>query len=128
MSSRDPKANVLVPLFAKPLTAKQAEDMASLLKVLVDPTRLRIISIIAAEFNGPGDGWLPFSVLKWRVPLASPEISHHVRILVMSGMVERDKHGVWVSLRLVPKAFEQLVAELTPKEQRVKRRRSTAKA
>ncbi len=37
------------PLLREPITARQAADLARLLKALADPTRLRLVSMVAAH-------------------------------------------------------------------------------
>ena len=40
------------PLLREPITASQAADLARLLKALADPTRLRLVSLVAAREGG----------------------------------------------------------------------------
>src|SRR5215469_3763691 len=40
------------PLLREPLTASQAADLAFILKALADPTRLRLVSMVAARAGG----------------------------------------------------------------------------
>ena len=40
------------PLLKEPITAAQAADLAQLLKALADPTRLRLVSMVAAHEDG----------------------------------------------------------------------------
>jgi hypothetical protein len=40
------------PLLRQPITASQAADLARLLKALADPTRLRLVSMVAAHEGG----------------------------------------------------------------------------
>jgi ArsR family transcriptional regulator len=40
------------PLLREPISASQAADLARLLKALADPTRLRLVSMVAAHEGG----------------------------------------------------------------------------
>src|SRR5262245_32672557 len=60
------------PLFREPLTAAQAEDLSRVMKALADPTRLRLVSMVAAHDGGEAcvcDLTLPLG-------LTQPTISH----------------------------------------------------
>ncbi len=96
------------PLLREPITASQAADLARLLKALADPTRLRLVSMVAAHEGGEA------CVCELTEPLGltQPTISHHLRILVDAGIFTRDKRGVWAYYALVPSALDALAAVL----------------
>jgi len=83
------------PLLREPLTPGQAADLARTLKALADPTRLRLVSMVAAH------------------ELTQPTISHHLKILVDAGIFTRDKRGVWAYYALVPATLEALSSVLS---------------
>jgi ArsR family transcriptional regulator, arsenate/arsenite/antimonite-responsive transcriptional repressor len=93
------------PLLREPITASQARDMARLLKALADPTRLRLVSMVAAAGEGS-----EACVCDLTAPLGltQPTISHHLKILVDAGIFSRDKRGVWAYYSLVPAALDAL--------------------
>jgi ArsR family transcriptional regulator len=97
------------PLLRQPITASQAADLARLLKALADPTRLRLVSMVAAHEGGEA------CVCDLTEPLAltQPTISHHLKILVDAGIFTRDKRGVWAYYALVPAALDALAAVLS---------------
>ncbi len=65
-----------------PMHVGQAELLAGLLSALADPTRLRLISLIAAADEAcVCDLTAPFTV-------SQPTISHHLRVLREAGLVE----------------------------------------
>ena len=74
------------PLLREPLTPGQAADLARTLKALADPTRLRLVSMVAAR-----DG-REACVCELTEPLGltQPTISHHLKILVDAGIFSRD--------------------------------------
>jgi ArsR family transcriptional regulator, arsenate/arsenite/antimonite-responsive transcriptional repressor len=98
------------PLLHEPITASQAADLARLFKALADPTRLRLVSMVAAHEGGEA------CVCELTEPLGltQPTISHHLKILVDAGIFTRDKRGVWAYYALVPSAMNALSAVLTP--------------
>jgi ArsR family transcriptional regulator, arsenate/arsenite/antimonite-responsive transcriptional repressor len=96
------------PLLRQPITADQANDLARLLKALADPTRLRLVSMVAAHEGGEA------CVCELTEPLGltQPTISHHLKILVDAGIFARDKRGVWAYYALIPAAMDALSAIL----------------
>jgi len=98
------------PLLREPLTAGQAADLARLLKALADPTRLRLVSMVAAH----EDGEACVCDLTEPLGLTQPTVSHHLKILVEAGIFTRDKRGVWAYYALVPSALRALSAVLQP--------------
>lgn len=98
------------PLLREPITASQAADLARLLKALADPTRLRLVSMVAAHDGGEAC----VCELTGPLGLTQPTISHHLKILVDAGIFTRDKRGVWAYYALVPSAMEALSAVLSP--------------
>jgi ArsR family transcriptional regulator, arsenate/arsenite/antimonite-responsive transcriptional repressor len=96
------------PLLREPLTQAQAADLAHVLKALADPTRLRLVSMVAAHVGGEA------CVCELTEPLGltQPTISHHLKILVDAGIFSRDKRGVWAWYALRPAALQALAAIL----------------
>jgi ArsR family transcriptional regulator, arsenate/arsenite/antimonite-responsive transcriptional repressor len=83
------------PLAQEPLTAEQAQQVAPLLKALADPVRLRLMSLVASH---PG-GEACVCDLNGAFDLSQPTISHHLKVLHDSGLIDREKRGVWVYYR-----------------------------
>jgi ArsR family transcriptional regulator len=83
------------PLAQEPLTAEQAQQVAPLLKALADPVRLRLMSLVASH---PG-GEACVCDLTGAFDLSQPTISHHLKVLHESGLMDREKRGVWVYYR-----------------------------
>jgi ArsR family transcriptional regulator, arsenate/arsenite/antimonite-responsive transcriptional repressor len=97
------------PLLHQPITARQAADLARLLKALADPTRLRLVSMVAAHEGGEAC----VCELTGPLGLTQPTISHHLKILVDAGIFSRDKRGVWAYYAIVPSALDALSAVLS---------------
>ncbi|MCC9197154.1 metalloregulator ArsR/SmtB family transcription factor [Arthrobacter sp. zg-Y820] len=86
------------------LGGDEAARLARLLKALADPTRLRLVSLIAARENREAC----VCDLTEPVNLGQPTVSHHLKILVDAGILHREKRGVWAYFSLVPGALEQI--------------------
>jgi ArsR family transcriptional regulator, arsenate/arsenite/antimonite-responsive transcriptional repressor len=98
------------PLLREPIDAARAADLARMLKALADPTRLRLVSMVAAHEGGEA------CVCELTEPLGltQPTVSHHLKVLVDAAILSRDKRGVWAYYALVPSAFDALAAALAP--------------
>jgi ArsR family transcriptional regulator len=86
------------PLSEAPLAARDAEDVAAALRVLADPARLRLLSLIQAQPGGEA------CVCNLTEPLAlsQPTVSHHLKVLTQAGLLEREQRGRWAYYRVVP--------------------------
>ena len=100
------------PLTGEPLTAKAAAGLAQTLKAIADPTRLRLLSMVAAHEGGEAC----VCDLTEPLGLTQPTVSHHLKVLVDAGLLTRDKRGVWAYFALVPGALNSLAAVLTSAE------------
>jgi ArsR family transcriptional regulator, arsenate/arsenite/antimonite-responsive transcriptional repressor len=94
------------PLTREPLSAEQAGQVASLLKALADPVRLRLMSLIASH---PG-GEACVCDLNDAFDLSQPTISHHLKVLYEVGLLDREKRSVWVYYRARTQALASLGA------------------
>jgi ArsR family transcriptional regulator len=92
------------PLLAGPLAASEAESLAGALKVLADPTRLRLLSLIQSQPSGEAC----VCHLTEPLDLTQPTISHHLKVLLDAGLVEREQRGSWAYFRVVPDQLRAL--------------------
>ena len=83
-----------------------AERSAALLKAVADPVRLRLLSAIRAAEHGEAC----VCDLTDLVGLAQPTVSHHLKVLVEAGLLEREKRGTWAWFRLVPARLDDIGA------------------
>lgn len=81
-----------------------AERLAAVLKALAEPTRLRLVSLIAGHEGGEAC----VCDLTAPVGLRQPTVSHHLKILADAGLLERTQRGKWTYYRLIPAALEAL--------------------
>ena len=86
------------------LTLKQIEKIS---KALGDTHRLKILQYIAGK-GGCGE----CSGLQGIIELAQPSISHHVKILVESGLIEGEKDGRNYSYHLNADVLNQYLSAL----------------
>ncbi len=92
------------PLSSAPLGRRQAEELASLLKAVADPTRLQILSLVGAA----GEGEACVCDLTEVLGLTQPTISHHLKVLADAGLLIRERRGSWAYFRLVRDRFNEI--------------------
>ena len=92
------------PLLAEPLSAEDAEQLATPIKALADPARLRLLSLIQAHEGGEACVCNLTEILD----LTQGTVSHHLRVLREAGLVEREQRGSWAYFRVVPEALAAL--------------------
>ncbi|KRC53240.1 MULTISPECIES: ArsR/SmtB family transcription factor [unclassified Nocardioides] len=96
------------PLTREPLTSDAAERIAPLVKAIADPVRLRLLSLVASH----ADGEACVCDLNDAFELSQPTISHHLKVLHESGLLDREKRGVWVYYRVRAGALADLATLL----------------
>ncbi len=88
------------------MSTDDAERIVPMLKALADPVRLRLISLVAAHEGGEAC----VCDLTEAFQLSQPTISHHLKVLHESGLLDRSKRGVWVYYRVRSETLRQLGA------------------
>jgi ArsR family transcriptional regulator len=96
------------PVLTAPLTEGDAEGLAAALKVLADPARLRLLSLVA---NAPGGEVCACDLVE---PLgrSQPTVSHHLSVLTDAGLLVRERRGRWAWYRAVPERLAALAGAL----------------
>jgi ArsR family transcriptional regulator, arsenate/arsenite/antimonite-responsive transcriptional repressor len=79
------------------------------LKAIAEPTRLRLLSLLAAH----ADREACICDLTDPVGLSQPTVSHHMKVLVDAGLLTREQRGKWAFYRLVPGALGALARLLS---------------
>ena len=92
------------PLLQAPLDVDDAEQLAAALKAIADPARLRLLSLIQAQH----DHEACVCHLTEPLGLTQPTVSHHLKVLLKAGLVERDQRGSWAYFRVVPDRIRAL--------------------
>ena len=98
------------PVTAGVLDESDAEELAAAFKVLADPARLRLLSMVAAAETGEACA----CDLVGPVGRSQPTVSHHLSMLVDAGLLVREKRGKWAWYRVVPERLQALQAALAP--------------
>lgn len=97
------------PITGGVLDVATAEQLARRFKALGDPTRVRLLSLIAAH----ADGEACVCDLTEPVGLSQPTVSHHMKQLVDAGLATREQRGRWAYYRVVDAALADLAGALT---------------
>jgi ArsR family transcriptional regulator len=87
-----------------PLGAEEAEEVAAALRVVADPARLRLLSLIS---NAEGAEACVCN-LTGPLGLSQPTVSHHLKVLSDAGLLQREQRGRWAYYRVVPERVELL--------------------
>jgi ArsR family transcriptional regulator, arsenate/arsenite/antimonite-responsive transcriptional repressor len=98
------------PVVREVIQPAESETLALGFKALADPTRLRLISLVAAH----QDAEACVCELTDPVGLSQPTVSHHLKILVDAGILTREQRGKWAYYRLVPDTLNALAALIAP--------------
>lgn len=85
-----------LPGTAEPLSRSAAESLSKTLKLVADPTRLQLLSMISGS---PGRE-VTVGELTTHLGLRQPTISHHLRLMFDDGLLTREQRGrhVWYAI------------------------------
>jgi len=98
------------PVTGGALSAVDAERLARAFKALGDPSRVTLLSVIAAADNGEAC----VCDLLDSVALSQPTVSHHLKILVDAGLLSREQRGKWAYYRVDQDAMARIGDSLRP--------------
>jgi ArsR family transcriptional regulator len=101
------------PVTSGVLDEPDAVALADALKVLADPARLRLLSLVASASSGEACA----CDLVEPLGRSQPTVSHHLSMLVDAGFLTREKRGRWAWYRIVPERLQSLRAALGPDPQ-----------
>lgn len=96
------------PVTAGVVSDTTADTLARMFKALGDPTRVKLLSMIAAA---PDDGACACDMTE-PVGLSQPTVSHHLKLLVDAGLVTREQRGKWAYYRVLPDVLDALAQAL----------------
>ncbi|MFN8052140.1 MAG: metalloregulator ArsR/SmtB family transcription factor [Acidimicrobiales bacterium] len=91
-------AKASVSLTPKPLTERDAADLAQAFAALGDPVRLRLYSLVASSDEICSCDLMPL------LDRSQPTISHHTKALADAGLIVGEKRGRWVYWRATDRA------------------------
>jgi ArsR family transcriptional regulator, arsenate/arsenite/antimonite-responsive transcriptional repressor len=97
------------PVLAGALEEDEADRLAQAFRVLSDPARLRLLSLIAVQPDGVCACELAEPIGK-----SQPTLSHHLKVLHDAGLLERERIGRFHWYRVVPDRLADLRGALAP--------------
>ncbi|MCH8129526.1 MAG: winged helix-turn-helix transcriptional regulator [Acidobacteria bacterium] len=86
------------PVLVEALDHTEADELAAAFKVLADPVRLRLLSLVATA----PDGELCACDVVDMIGRSQPTVSHHLSILADAGLLAREQRGRWAYFRVDP--------------------------
>ncbi len=93
---------------AKKTPAPSLGDCAAALKALADPTRLEIVSLVAAAKEP-----LCACEIERHFDLSQSTISHHLGLLRKAGMLDSERRGTWAFYSITKGATAPLAAVMS---------------
>ena len=92
------------PLLEGRLTSDDANYLATIFRVLGEPARLQILSLIAAQHSQE----VCACELVETLGLSQPTVSHHLKVLYEAGLLTKDRRGTWIYYRILPEKLAML--------------------
>jgi len=103
----DPDGVVCEPLRVKPLGTEHGETLAKGFKALGDPHRVAILHLLAVA----GEPVCVVDVER-HIDLAQSTISYHLKTLLDSGAISRERRGKWSYYSIVDERLDDLMRGL----------------
>ena len=100
-----PPVACCAPLAAASMSDEEAEATADLFKALGDPTRVKIVNLLATS-----EAPVCVCELIPHVRVAQPTVSHHLKKLADAGLLHREQRGTWAYYSLDPAATARLAS------------------
>jgi ArsR family transcriptional regulator, arsenate/arsenite/antimonite-responsive transcriptional repressor len=99
------------PVAASDITPAQARTLASVFKALADPSRVRIVNLLAnADASVCVCDFMP------QLGLSQGTVSFHLKKLLDAGLLEREERGTWAFYSLKRDALDRLSNVFETKE------------
>ena len=86
----------------------EAARMAQVAKALGDPVRLQLVDVLRKHA-----GKVCVCELTPLFEVGQPTVSHHLKVLRDSGIVDSERRGLWAYYYVVPEALKELSAWLS---------------
>lgn len=91
------------------LTPEAANELATLIKALADPTRLRIVDTLRKA--------APEAICQCELlplfAMTQPALSKHLKVLLKAGIIGSERRGLWAYYFMTPDALEGVSAWLS---------------
>lgn len=87
------------------MTQGDAEAAASLFRALADPSRVKLVNLLATSED-------PVCVCELTAPLglSQPTVSHHLKKLQTAGLLVREQRGIWAYYSLDREALTRIAS------------------
>jgi ArsR family transcriptional regulator len=110
LSPRERRAGGCCTAAAVPdLGPEAAVELATLVKALADPTRLRIVDALRTS--------APEAVCQCELlplfPMSQPALAKHLKILVNASVIASERRGLWAYYYVLEDSLKELTAWLT---------------
>ncbi len=92
------------PLLTGKLTKADAQPIAALFRVMGEPIRLQILSLIAAQ---PQQEVCACELVE-SLGISQPTVSHHLKVMYGAGLLEKERRGTWIYYRIVRSQLDTL--------------------
>lgn len=104
MKISEPLSPCCAPILSGHLNSEAATALATLFRVLGEPARLQVLSLIAAQPTGEA------CVCELTEPLglSQPTVSHHLKVMYEAGLLQKERRGTWIYYRLRAEPFKLL--------------------
>lgn len=104
MKKTQTSSNCCSPLLSAIIEPEEARELAALFRVLGDPSRLRLLSLIATQPQGE----VCACDLVEPLGLSQPTVSHHLKILYQAGLLARERRGTWIYYKIIVQRLQDL--------------------
>ena len=102
--STSPVIECCTPLAGSSLDEDAAAELESVLKALADRHRLRIVNLL---LRAAGEA-VCVCEIQPLIGLSQGTVSHHLKLLVKAGVIERESRGTYSYFSLVPGALDSV--------------------
>ena len=91
-----------VPLVHPEIDLPQAERLAAIGRALSDPIRLQLVDVLRRHA-----GKVCVCELTPLFDVSQPTVSHHLKVLRETGLVDVERRGLWSFYYVIPEAMEE---------------------
>jgi ArsR family transcriptional regulator len=109
MNLSKPAVSCCSSLLAGCLSQDEATRLAAIFRVLGEPVRLQMLSLIASQ---PSQKVCACELVE-PLGLSQPTVSHHLKVMYEAGLLERERRGTWIYYRILPEKLALLRASLS---------------
>jgi ArsR family transcriptional regulator len=109
MKLSKPAVSCCSSLLTGRLTIDEAIPLAAICRVLGEPVRLQMLSLIAAQPSRE----VCACELAQPLGLSQPTVSHHLKVMYEAGLLKRERRGTWIYYQILPEKLVMLRESLS---------------